>query len=82
MELGLSIKAASQFRQTNVVGLANGASHYVPHRSAYAEGQYEVVSTRYAEGAGELLVTTAIRLLDELHRETTSETAASPSGPK
>ena len=81
VELGLSIKAASPFRQTNVVELANGASHYVPHRSAYAEGQYEVVSTRYAEGAGELLVTTAIRLLSELHRESAGETAANPTSP-
>jgi neutral ceramidase len=67
VELGLSIKAASPFRQTNVVELANGVSHYVPNRSAFAEGQYEVVSTRYAEGAGEMLVATAIRLLGELH---------------
>jgi hypothetical protein len=41
----------------------------MPHRSAFAEGQFEVVSTRYAEGAGEMLVTTAIRLLGELHHE-------------
>lgn len=82
VELGLSIKAASPFRQTQIIELANGASHYIPHRSAYAEGQYEVVSTRYAEGAGELLVTTAIRLLGELHREaarTTAEGATSPT---
>jgi neutral ceramidase len=65
VELGLSIKAASPFRQTNVVELANGVNHYIPNRSAYAEGQYEVVSTRYAEGAGEMLVTTALRLLNQ-----------------
>ena len=68
VELGLSIKAISPFRQTNVIELANGRSQYIPNRSAFAEGQYEVVSTRYAEGAGETLVTTAIRLLDELHK--------------
>lgn len=67
VELGLSIKAASPFRQTNVVELANGVGYYIPNRSAYAEGQYEVVSTRYAEGAGEMLVTTAIKLLTECH---------------
>jgi neutral ceramidase len=74
VELGLSIKAASPFRQTNVVELANGASFYAPHRSAFSEGQFEVVATRYAEGAGELLVTTAIRLLAELHRDAAGRT--------
>ncbi len=69
VELGLSIKAASPFRQTNVIELASGGSYYMPHRSAFAEGQFEVVSTRYGEGAGEMLVTTAIRLLGELHHE-------------
>jgi neutral ceramidase len=67
VELGLNIKAASPFHQTNIVELANGRSQYVPHRSAFSEGQYEVVSSRYAQGAGELLTTTAIRLLGELH---------------
>jgi hypothetical protein len=68
VELGLSIKAASPFRQTNVIELANGGLSYIPHRSAFSEGQYEVVSTRCAEGTGELLVTTAVRLLAEAHR--------------
>jgi hypothetical protein len=68
VEIGLSIKAASPFRQTNVIELANGRSQYIPNRSAFAEGQYEVVSTRYAEGAGETLITTAIRLLEELYK--------------
>ena len=34
VELGLSVKAASPFRQTNVVGLANGGFYYIPHQSA------------------------------------------------
>ncbi|MCX7427481.1 MAG: hypothetical protein NTW96_17865 [Planctomycetia bacterium] len=71
VELGLSVKAASPFRQTNVVELANGGFYYIPHQSAYAEGQYEVISTRYAEGSGEMLVTAAIGLLGELHKEAT-----------
>jgi hypothetical protein len=73
VELGLNIKAASPFRQTSIIELSNGRSQYIPHHSAFSEGQYEVVSSRYAEGAGELLVTTAIRLLDELHREAAAE---------
>ena len=66
VELGMSIKAASPFHQTNVVELANGVSHYILNRSAFSEGQYEVVTTRFAEGSGEMLVTTAIRMLAEL----------------
>jgi hypothetical protein len=69
VELGLSIKAASPFKQTHLVELANGAIGYIPNRSAYAEGNYEVESARCAEGSGELLVTTAARLLGEMHRE-------------
>jgi neutral ceramidase len=78
VELGLSIKAASPFRQTNVVGLACGG-HYVPTRSAYAEGQYEVIETPFAEGAGDILVTTAIRLLTELHRDVIGGVAEKPA---
>jgi hypothetical protein len=66
VELGLSIKAASPFQQTHVVELANGSFSYIPNRSAYAEGNYEVVSARCAEGSGELLVTAAVRMLAEL----------------
>ena len=74
VELGMNIKAASPFRQTNVIELANGPMYYIPNRSAFPEGQYEVVTTRYAEGAGEMLVTTAIRLLAELHRDAVGTT--------
>ncbi len=69
VELGLSVKAASPFRQTNVVELANGGFYYIPHRSAYAEGQYEVFSARHAKGSGEMLVEAAIELLGELHKQ-------------
>lgn len=69
VELGLNIKAVSPFRQTSIIELSNGRSQYIPHRSAFSEGQYEVISSRYGEGSGELLVTTAIRLLGELSDE-------------
>ncbi|MCS7254692.1 MAG: neutral/alkaline non-lysosomal ceramidase N-terminal domain-containing protein [Armatimonadetes bacterium] len=65
--LGLNIKSGSPFPYTFVVELANGSLGYFPHRSAYSEGQYEVVSARFAEGAGELLVTNALKLLLEAH---------------
>jgi hypothetical protein len=69
VELGLAIKAGSPFRQTHIAELANGAIGYIPNRSAYAEGNYEVVSARCAEGSGERLVTTALKLLRQLHQE-------------
>lgn len=67
VELGLSVKAASPFRQTNIIELSNGWTQYVPHHSAFSEGAYEVISSRYAEGTGEKLVGAAIKLLGELH---------------
>lgn len=66
VELGLSIKQASPFPQTMIAELANGSVGYIPNRPAYAEGNYEVVSARCAEGSGERLVTAALRLLQEL----------------
>lgn len=70
VELGLSIKAASPFKQTHIAELANGSIGYIPNRSAYAEGNYEVVSARCDEGSGEMLVTAAVKVLNELCRET------------
>lgn len=67
VELGLSIKAGSPFRQTHIAELANGSIGYIPNRPAYSEGNYEVVSARCAEGSGEMLVTTALNLLRQLH---------------
>ena len=67
--LGLSIKTASPFKQTHVIELANDSIGYIPSRSAYAEGNYEVVSSRCAEGSGEMLVTAAVKMLGELYAE-------------
>jgi hypothetical protein len=38
---------------------------YIPNKSAYPEGNYEVVSARCAAGSGEMLVTAALNLLHE-----------------
>ncbi|MES2572024.1 MAG: hypothetical protein V4710_18460 [Verrucomicrobiota bacterium] len=66
VELGLAIKKASPFKYTFIAELANGSLGYVPNRAAYAEGNYEVVSARGAEGSGERLVDAAVKLLGEL----------------
>jgi neutral ceramidase len=66
-ELGLAIKKASPFAHTMIVELANGSIGYVPNKSAYPEGNYEVVSARCAEGSGEMLMAAAIKMLHEIH---------------
>ena len=63
VQLGLAIKLASPFATTSIHELANGSIGYVPTRQAYAQGNYEVVSARCAEGSGELMVDEAIRQL-------------------
>jgi neutral ceramidase len=77
VELGLSVKAGSPFAHTYNVELANGAIGYIPNKPAYSEGNYEVESARVAEGSGEMLVTSALGMLAELHR---AATAASRTG--
>jgi len=66
VELGLAIKKASPFAHTLVVELANEDCGYVPTIKNFSEGGYEVVSTTLAPGGGEMLVKTAIELLQEL----------------
>src|SRR5207244_1103349 len=69
VELGLAIKKASPFPYTMIAELANGSIGYIPDKPAYAQGNYEVVSARCAEGSGEMLVEAAVRLLKELKAE-------------
>jgi hypothetical protein len=82
-ELGLAIKQDSPFPRTIIAELANGAIGYIPARRAYAQGNYEVVSARCAEGSGERLVDAAVRLLKELYEEDSkaSRTGAVSAGP-
>ena len=63
VELGLSVRHDSPFPRTLIAELANGSVGYVPTQRAYAQGNYEVVSARCAEGAGEMLAAAAVRLL-------------------
>jgi neutral ceramidase len=72
VELGLAIKQDSPFGRTIIAELADGAIGYIPARRAYAQGNYEVISARCAEGSGERLVDAALRLLKDLHAEATA----------
>lgn len=67
VELGLAIKAASPFKTTLVVELANDDVAYIPNKQAFAEGNYEPTNSRVVPGTGEKLVDAAVGLLKELH---------------
>jgi len=82
VELGLSVKAGSPFAHTYNVELANGAIGYIPNKPAYPEGNYEVESARVAEGSGEMLVTSALRMLAELHGEGVATSSNPQSAPR
>ena len=65
-ELGIAIKAASPFRRTMVVSLANDVDFYIPTRRAFEEGNYEPTTCPLEPGCGERLVAAAVKLLNEL----------------
>lgn len=64
-ELGAAIKRSSPFPLTIVAELAHGPVTYIPNEAAFAQGNYEVVSSRAAQGSGERLVAAAKQLLTE-----------------
>jgi hypothetical protein len=66
VNLGLSIKAASPFKTTLVIELANNSVAYIPTKQAFLEGSYEVTNSRVERGTGEKLAQTAVELLKEL----------------
>jgi neutral ceramidase len=66
VELGLAIKRASPFKRTLVVSICNDRPSYVPTRKAFAEGSYEITNSRVKPGVGEMLVETALALLNQL----------------
>jgi neutral ceramidase len=68
VELGLALRAATDSEHVFVLGYTNDSIGYVPTRSAYDEGGYEVVSSHLAPGAGELLGDAALAALERLVR--------------
>ena len=64
VELGLALKAKSQFPFTWVIDLANDEFDYIPTKRAYSEGGYEVNSSPLAAGAGEELIDVALEILN------------------
>jgi hypothetical protein len=67
--LALEIRRRSPFRNTYVVGLANGTLGYVGDRSSYALGGYQLWAGWHslsAPGTGEAMVEHALEMLAEL----------------
>ncbi|MBY0502259.1 MAG: neutral/alkaline non-lysosomal ceramidase N-terminal domain-containing protein [Bryobacteraceae bacterium] len=65
-ETGQAIAAGSPFPHTLFSGYTNGGFSYLPVRSAYAEGGYEVETSPFAEGAAEIVVAESLAMLHEL----------------
>lgn len=69
VEYGLQIKLDSPALRTFVVELANGVVGYVPTPEAFAGGGYEqrtATSSRLTPAAGQIMVETALTLLDSM----------------
>jgi neutral/alkaline ceramidase-like enzyme len=66
VELGLAIKKRSPFKNTIVMTVCNDKTSYIPTQKAFREGSYEVTNAIVKSGDGEMLVATALRLLDAI----------------
>jgi len=60
------IVAASPFEHTLFSGYSNGGFGYIPGRTAYEEGGYEVAASPFSPGAADIVVEESIRMLREL----------------
>jgi hypothetical protein len=66
VEIGQQIVAGSPFAHTLFSGYSNGNFGYLPVRSAFAEGGYEVSVSLYSPDAAEIVVEEGIRMLHDL----------------
>jgi Neutral/alkaline non-lysosomal ceramidase. len=74
VELGLEIKRRAGREALMVIGYSNGTPGYIPYRSAYETGGYEVTeayrfynyTSAFAPEAGDMLVEEALHLLSSL----------------
>jgi hypothetical protein len=63
-EIGAAVKKASPFRVTMFCGYGNREGRgYLPIRSEYAHGSYEVDGTSYGPGAAERVIEESVALL-------------------
>lgn len=69
VELGLALKKASPFPSTLIITLANSHEECIPLRKAYTEGSYEIIYSRVEAGGGEMLINSALSLLNGLKKK-------------
>ena len=66
VEVGLEIKRRAGLEKLFIISLSNDSIGYVCHSRAYEEGGYEPTSaTRLAKGAGEIMVSEALDLINQ-----------------
>lgn len=68
VELGFAIKKRSPFKNTIIMTVCNDKTSYVPTKKAFKEGSYEVTNSIIKPGGGEMLVKTAVKLLNEMKK--------------
>jgi hypothetical protein len=67
--LALEIRAASRFRQTRVIGYADGYAGYVVDAEADRLGGYEAASSLFDQAGVRTLIDASIDLLRQTHDE-------------
>ncbi len=73
-EIGMQIKAASPFKHTAIIGLANGYVGYVPTREAIEQGGYEPDVRRVDDSAGDIVMEQSLALLRMVRGEAMQNT--------
>jgi hypothetical protein len=68
-EIGAAVKGKSPFATTFYSGYTNGVHNYLPIRSAYDEGGYEVWMTPFAPEAADVAIQESIELLQALQAD-------------
>lgn len=66
IEIAQAISSGSPFRDTLFSGYSNGGFGYLPVRSAYPEGGYEIDTTPFSPDAADVVVQESLRLLQSL----------------
>lgn len=68
-EIGCTVKKNSPYTLTIPACCANGYEGYYPMKSAFDEGGYEVLTTRYAEGTAEKLIDASTQIMKEMKKQ-------------
>ena len=68
-EFGIDIKKRSPFSNTMMIELANADIAYLPTIQGFKEGDYEAINSRLIPGSGEIMIDTAIEMLESLIKQ-------------